>query len=85
MDTFGGGTASSLTIHGHWLESAGFKIGVSVGARRLSASWSSRGWSFPKERGCATPLPECFLACDHDVDLDLAQRPGPFCGISRKM
>lgn len=30
MDTFNGGTAPCLAIHGHWLESAGFKVGASV-------------------------------------------------------
>ncbi|MFL9584476.1 hypothetical protein [Stenotrophomonas sp. AB1(2024)] len=35
--------------------------------------------------GVSQDFPECFLAGDHDVDLDLAQRPGPSCGISQKM
>lgn len=30
MDTFGGGTAPCLSVHGHWLENAGFKVGASV-------------------------------------------------------
>ena len=30
MDTFDGGTVPCLSIHGRWLESAGFKVGASV-------------------------------------------------------
>jgi len=29
-NTFGDGTAPCLSVHGHWLENAGFKVGASV-------------------------------------------------------
>lgn len=30
MDSFGDGTAPCLSVHGHWLENAGFRVGASV-------------------------------------------------------
>ncbi|WP_313347970.1 SymE family type I addiction module toxin [Stenotrophomonas sp.] len=137
MDTFGGGTVPCLTVHGHWLESAGFKVGSSVSIEatvgRLAISLldypeSTRqrhsnafekhiekrgrtsaggdvvhehpGWlvrehilapmgastlDFAHAIGVSQDFAECFLAGDYDVDLDLAERLGPFCRTSQRL
>ncbi|MFL9584483.1 SymE family type I addiction module toxin [Stenotrophomonas sp. AB1(2024)] len=137
MDTFGGGTVPCLSIHGHWLESAGFKVGSSVSiestvgqliiklieapeearqsnstafekhiAKRGRANPDSEvihehpGWlvrelilapmgastlDFAHAIGVSQDFAECFLAGDQDVDLDLAQRLGPFCRTSQAL
>ncbi len=135
MDTFNGGTVPCLSIHGRWLESAGFKVGASVSieatqgqlivtliefpeeARRSTSTAFERhvaklgrttpdsriiiehpGWlvrelllapmgastlDFAHAIGVSQDFAECFLAGDQDVDLDLAQRLGPFCRTSQ--
>lgn len=35
--------------------------------------------------GVSQDFAECFLAGDQDVDLDLAQRLGPFCRTSQAL
>jgi plasmid maintenance system antidote protein VapI len=137
MDTFGGGTAPCLSVHGHWLENAGFKIGASVSVeatvgqlvislidypesmrQRHSNAFEKHiaklvrttpgadvvhehpGWlvrehilapmgastlDFAHAIGVLQDFAECFLAGEHDVDLDLAQRLGPFCSTSQRL
>jgi addiction module HigA family antidote len=137
MDTFGGGTAPCLSLHGHWLESAGFRVGASVSVEatvgqlvitlvefpdstepRHSSAFERHiakiarakpgdhvehdhpGWlvrekilapmgastlDFAHAIGVSQDFAECFLAGDHDVDLDLAQRLGPFCRTSQRL
>lgn len=137
MGTFSGGTVPCLSVHGQWLESAGFKIGASVSIeatigqlvitrvefpeedrRRHSTAFERHianrnrtkaasdvvhehpGWlvrekilapmgastlDFAHAIGVSQDLAECFLAGDHDVDTDLAQRLGPFCRTSQRL
>lgn len=137
MDTFGGGTAPCLSVHGHWLENAGFKVGASVNVEatvgqllitllefpdstepRHSSAFERHiaklarakpgdhvehdhpGWlvrekilapmgastlDFAHAIGVSQDFAECFLAGDHDVDPDLAQRLGPFCHTSQRL
>ena len=135
MDTFSNGAAPCLSIHGHWLEKAGFRTGASVSVeagvgqlivRLIEYPESTRdrqprnfekhieklgsadpgsdvvhehpGWlvrehilapmgastlDFAHAIGISQDLAECFLAGDHDVDLDLAERLAPFSSTSQ--
>jgi len=135
MDAFGGGTVPCLSVHGGWLESAGFKTNASVRVEstvgqlivniveypestrerqpknferhiqsigrataqnlvvhehpgflvreHILAPMGASTLDFAHAIGVSQDFAECFLAGDHDMDMDLAERLAPFSSTSQ--
>lgn len=52
---------------------------------RILAPMAASTLGFAHAIGVSQDFAECFHAGDHDVDLELAQRLGPFCHTSQRL